>query len=66
MSDHYCLQTKLQEGNVLTGIRLFTGGPHVTITHDALGIAVQPPVPYVWVPPFPLDIPWYSPASIPH
>ena len=34
--------TKLQEGNVFTGVCLFTGGcPHVTITHDALDLAVQ-------------------------
>ena len=27
-------------GNVFTRVCLFTGGPHVTITHDALDLTV--------------------------
>ena len=35
---YYRLQTKLREGNVLIGVYLSfcSGGPHVTIIHDAL------------------------------
>ena len=43
--DTYRPQTKLREGNVFAGICLFTGGSHVTITHDALDLIVPTPSP---------------------
>ena len=45
---HYChLQMKLWEGNVLTGVCLFTEwGSHVPVTHGALELTV--PTPQTW------------------
>ena len=42
---YYHTPTKLWKDNVLTGIWLFPGGPHVSITHDVLYLTVQAPVP---------------------
>ena len=33
---------KLREGNVFSDVCLFMGDPHMTITNDALDLAVQP------------------------
>ena len=42
----HCYLMKLWEGTVFTGVCLSAhGGPHVTITHDALDLTVQPPPP---------------------
>ena len=35
--------TKLWEGNVFSHVCLYTGGSHVSITHDTLKLAIQPP-----------------------
>ena len=41
---NYCPLTKLREGNVFTCVYLSVhGGPHVTITYDALDLTLQPP-----------------------
>ena len=41
----YCLPIKLGEGNVLSHVMSTRGGPHVTITNDALDVTVQGPPP---------------------
>ena len=44
----YCPPTKLGEGNVFTGVYHYVqlgGGPHMTITHDALDLTPQTPPP---------------------
>ena len=55
---YYRRPTKLWESNAFTRVRLSTGGrregcPHVTITHGALDLTVQPPPPDIrhWGPP---------------
>ena len=35
------LLTKLHESNVFSHVCLFTRGPHVTITHDAMDVTVE-------------------------
>ena len=49
---NYCPLTKLREGNVFTCVCLSVhGGPHVTITYDALDLTLQPPPPDIrpWI-----------------
>ena len=46
-SCYYRPPTKFEESNVFTGVCLFTGGSHGTITHDASDLAVQGPL-WTW------------------
>ena len=57
---NYCPPTKFREGNVFSLVFLcicFTGGTHVTITDDILGLTVQPP------PPSPVQGPGPGPSA---
>ena len=41
-NDFFRTQTKSREGNVFTGACFCPGGPHMTNTHAALDLTVQP------------------------
>ena len=59
----YRPQKKLREGNIFTGVCLFTRVSHVTITHDALDLTVPTP-PQTWdLGTYPTDMePGYLPS----